>query len=102
MRQTLIEMEWPQTPTPIQIYNSTVSGVVNDTIIAQKTKSMDLRFHWVRCREAQQQFRFYWAPGSNKWADYITKHHLPIYHESKRPLFPGAAQRLYQPLLANC
>ena len=42
MNQTLIEMGWPHPPTPIQTYNSTAAGVVNDTIIAQKTKSMDL------------------------------------------------------------
>ena len=56
MRQTLIETGWPQTPTPMQTYNSTAVGVVNDTIIARKTKSMDLGFHWLRCREAQQFF----------------------------------------------
>ena len=101
MRQTLLDTGWPQTPTPIQINNSAASGVVNDTIIAQKTKSMDLIFHWLRCCEEQQQFRFYCAPGSNNRANYITKHHPPIYHESNCPLFAGAAQRLYQDLLAH-
>ena len=101
MRQTLIEMGWPQPPTPIQTDNSLAEGVLNYTIIAQKNKSMDLRFHWLRFREAQQNFSFYWAPVSKKWADYSTKHHPPIYHESKRLLFAGAAQRLYQALLAH-
>ena len=78
MRQTLIEMGWPQPPTPIQTDNSMASGVLNDTIIARKNKSMDLRFHWLRCSEAQQQFCFYWDPGSNNWFNYITKHHPSI------------------------
>ena len=43
--QTLFEMGWPHPPTPIQTEKSTAAGVVNDTIIARKTKSMDLRFH---------------------------------------------------------
>ena len=34
--QTLIEIGWPQPPTPIQTDISTAAGVVNDTIIAQK------------------------------------------------------------------
>ena len=102
MRQTLIEIKWPHPPTPIQIENYTVSGVVNGTIIAQTTKSTDLRFYWQICREAHQKLRFYWDSGSNNWADYSTKHHPPIYHESKRNLFAGAAQKLYQVLLAHC
>ena len=53
IRQTLIDMGWPCTLTPIQTYNSTTVGVVNDTIIARKTKSTDLRLHWLRCREYQ-------------------------------------------------
>ena len=62
--QTLIEMGRPHTPTPIQIDNSMVAGVANDTIIEQKNKSMDLRLHWLRSRESQQRLRFYCTPGS--------------------------------------
>ena len=36
MRQTLIEVGWPQPPTLIQTDNSTEAGVVNYTIIAWK------------------------------------------------------------------
>ena len=36
MRQTLIEVGWPQPPTLIQTDNSTEAGVVNYTIIARK------------------------------------------------------------------
>ena len=81
MLQTLVEMGWPHPPTTIQTDNSRAAGVVNDNIIARKTNYMDLRLHWLRCRESRQQFRFYWAPGSNNWAEYSTKHHPPIYHE---------------------
>ena len=35
MRQTLIEMGWPQPPTPIQTDNTTAEGVVNNTIVAK-------------------------------------------------------------------
>ena len=62
---------------------------------------MDLILHWLRCREAQQQFCVYWAPEYNNWANYSTKHHPPIYHESKGPLFTGTAQKIYQTFLAN-
>ena len=98
LRQTLIEMGWPQPKSPIQTDNTTAEGVVNGTIIANKLKAMDLRLHWLRCRAAQNQFRIYWDKGPNNWADYSTKHHPPVYHESKRPLFAGAARLLYHML----
>ena len=89
MRQTLIEMGWPQPPTPIQTDNTTAEGVVNKTIVTKKLKYMDLRLHWLRCREAQKQFRFYWDKRPNNWGDYHTKQHLPVYHRANRPLFQG-------------
>ena len=63
LRQALIEMGWPQGKSPIQTDNSTADGVVNNTIVAKRLKSMDLRLHWLRCRESQGQFRIFWAPG---------------------------------------
>jgi hypothetical protein len=52
-RQTLAEMGHKQPPTPMQTDNSTALGVVNNNIQPQCTKAMDMRFHWLRCREAQ-------------------------------------------------
>ena len=51
-------MDWPQPPTSIQTDNTTTEGVVNNKIVTKILKSMDLRLHWLRCREAQKQFRF--------------------------------------------
>ena len=57
LRQELIKMLWSQPKTPIQCDNSTAVGVTNETIIPRKTKSMEMKFHWIRCREPQQQLR---------------------------------------------
>ena len=84
LRQSLIEMGWPHPISPIQCDNSTVIGVTNETIIPRKTKSMDMQFHWLRCRDAQGQFRYFWAPGPDNIGDYSTKKHPPIYHLSQR------------------
>ena len=64
LRQSLIEMGWPQPKSPIQCYNSMAVGVSNETIIPRKTKSMDMQFHWLHCRDSQNQFRYFWAPGA--------------------------------------
>ena len=87
LRNTLIEMGWPQPKTPVQTDNSTAAGVVNKTIQPKRTKSMDMRFHWLRCRGAQGQFRFYWSPGTSNLGDYFTKHFSPTVHQGKRGVY---------------
>ena len=86
---TLEEMGWKQPRSPIQTDNSAAVGVVNNTIVPIKLKTMDRRLYWLRCRNSQGQFRYYWAPGLLNWGDYSTKRHPPIYHESKRTEFFG-------------
>ena len=94
MRNTLEEMKWLQPKSPIQKDNSTAAGVVNNNIAPKKLKTMDRRLHWLRCREAQGQFRYYWASGSLNWGDYSTKYHPPLYHESKIMKFAGNPDRI--------
>ena len=53
---------------------------------------MDVRFHWLRFRDAQEQFRYYWRPGSQNWADYWTKHFPASHHINMRPEFLTPAQ----------
>ena len=48
---------------------------------------MDMRFHWLRDREAQGQFKFIWKPGKTNLADYFTKHHPPAHHVNVRAEF---------------
>ena len=79
-RKTLKELGHPQPKTPIQTDNSTANGLLNNTIIPKSKKSIDIQFHWMRCRDAQGEFRFYWIPGTQNWGDYWKKHHPEIYH----------------------
>ncbi len=83
--QTLAEMGHKQPPTPMQTNNSTALGVVNNNIQPRHTKAIDMQFHWLRCRKAQHQFRFFWRPGTTNRADYWTKHHCAAHHIKKRP-----------------
>ena len=56
MRNTLEEMKWPNPKSPIHNDNSAAAGVVNNTIVTRKLKTMGRRLHWLRFREAQGQF----------------------------------------------
>ena len=85
MRQLLTKMGHIQPRTPIQTNNSTACRVVNSHIQPWRIKAMDVRFHWLRCCEAQRQFRFYWAPRKSNLGDYWTKHHCAAHHIEKRP-----------------
>ena len=84
IRNTLEEMGWTQPKSFIQTDNSASAGFTNNTIINKAIKSLDMKLWWLRDRESQEHFKYYWAPGQDNEGDYITKHHPPIYHEMKR------------------
>ena len=48
VHQIIIEMVWKKPPYPIQTDELTSEGVINNTIMQHKRKSMDLHFHWLR------------------------------------------------------
>ena len=53
LRNTFIEMVWPQPKSPIQTDNSTAVGFTNKTIVKKATKSADMKSWWIRYRESQ-------------------------------------------------
>jgi len=76
-----------QPPTPLQTDNFMADGVVNGKITPERTKAMDMRFHWLRDQECHEQFRIYWRPGKLNYADYWTKHHQAKHHQNVRRAF---------------
>ena len=87
MRVILQELGHEQPPTPLQTDNAMADGVINGKVTPKRTKAMDMRFHWLRDRECQQQFRIYWRPGKLNYADYWTKHHTAKHHRNVRKEF---------------
>ena len=75
LRTTLEELRYVQPPTPIKIDNFTASGIANKSIQQRRSRSMDMRFYWVRDRVQQGQFIIYWGPGKDNRGDLYTKHH---------------------------
>ena len=80
LRKILEAMGHPQPRTPLQTDNSTAEGVINKNVQPKRTKAMDMRFHWLRDREAQNQFRIYWRRGVQNKADYWSKTQHPTAH----------------------
>ncbi len=83
----LAKMGHLQPKTPIQMDDSTMEGVINSKIQPKHTKLMDMRFKWLKDREAKDQFCFYWRSGKTNLADYFTKHHPPAHHHNVREEF---------------
>jgi hypothetical protein len=85
LRVTLEEMGHPQPgPTPVTTDNSTAIGLTLKTMIPKASKSMDMRFQWLKCRRAQSLFRYLWAKGTKNRADYPSKHHSAKHHMQMR------------------
>jgi hypothetical protein len=72
MHCTLKEMGHPQTCTPIQTNNSTAHTLLTNKIMPKALKTMDMRFHWLHCHEAQDQYHFYWRSGTQNLVDHWT------------------------------
>jgi hypothetical protein len=87
IRIALEELGHPQPRTPVKTDNITTQGFVNKSMRQKRSKSWDMKYHWLRCRSAQGQFIIYWDKGSNNHADYYTKHFPPSHHIIKRPQY---------------
>jgi hypothetical protein len=87
IRIILEELGHKQPATPLQTDNAMAEAVCNGKIQPKRTKAMDMRFHWLRDRECQEQFRIYWRPGKSNYADYWTKHHPAKHHQNIRREF---------------
>ena len=62
-----------QPPTPLLCDNEFAIGLANDTLKQKRSKSIDMRFHWLRDRVRQGQFRMIHLSGKLILADYFTK-----------------------------
>ena len=81
---TLIELVLPLLWIPLQTDNSNANGILTNRINPKATEAMDVRFHWLRYRDAQGHFRSYWWPRSTNMGDYWTKQHTAVNHISFR------------------
>ena len=84
LRIALEEMGHPQPKTPVVTDNSSAQGLISKTTIPKRAKARDMRFNWLKCREAQEMFDLIWKKGKDNKADYHTKNHLAIHHQDKR------------------
>ena len=104
IRRILIALGHPQPPTPIKIDNSTALGYVYNNIHQKRSKSWDMRFHWLRDKETQDLVLVYWKKGTDNDADYFTKTHSTPYHRSQRGKYvqDSMLNSIQAPLTPQC
>jgi hypothetical protein len=72
-RNCLASLGYPQPPTVVFCDNECAVGLANSTVRAKKSKSIDMRFDWIRDRVKQLQFLVEFIPGALNLADFFTK-----------------------------
>ena len=87
LRKLLSILGHKQIPTPLKTDNSTAASFVNDMIKQKRSKSWDIRFHWIREQQLQNNIKVYWDKGTNNYANFFTKHHAPAHHKRMRPIY---------------
>ena len=60
LRIALEELGHPQPKTPVITDNTSAEGLINKTMIPKRAKAHDMRFNWLKCREAQKMFALIW------------------------------------------
>ena len=100
IRHILKSLNHPQPPTPLKTDNSTATGFMYNNIHQERSKSWDMRYHWLRNCQMQQQFNIHWQPGAGSRSDYFTKHHTTVHHWEQHPLY--VKNRLIQFLQRRC
>ena len=73
LRQTLYDLGYPQPATLIPVDNTCAVGLANDVVKSRRSKSVDMRLHWIRDRVKQGQFKVIWREGQLNLADFFTK-----------------------------
>ncbi len=70
LQNTLHDFGYPQQPTLLLIDNTVAIGLANDK---KRSKSMDMRFFWLRDRVQQKQFVVEHILGQFNIADFFSK-----------------------------
>jgi hypothetical protein len=96
LRTVLEAMGYPQLPTPILCDNTCALGIATDSVKLKRTKSIDMRFHWVRDRVRQLQLKPMYIQSKSNAADFYTKFLLVQDHLAIMPYLvvtPGLTAR---------
>lgn len=73
-----------QPPSPFRMDNSFTTNFIHNNITQKRSKSWDMRYHWLRDKPIRSRYNFYWDKSVHNRADYPTKHHPASHHKAVR------------------
>ena len=73
LRNSLHDLGYNQPPTIIITDNEAAKNIANNTCKIRRSKSIDMRYHWIRDRIELKDFKIVWEPGNTSIADYMSK-----------------------------
>jgi hypothetical protein len=82
LRLTLSELGYNQPATRISCDNACAVGIANDSFNQKRSKTIDMRYHWLRDQVRLGNFSIIWEAGKSNLADLFTKAH-PVHHHLK-------------------
>ena len=85
VRRLLEALGHPQPVTSLKTDNSTTESFVNKNMRLKRSKSWDMRYHWLRDAALRKYLLVKWAKDILNKADYYTKHVAPSHHVQMRP-----------------
>jgi hypothetical protein len=81
---TLADLGYPQSETEIFCDNKCAVGLANNTFNLKRTKTIDMRYHWIRDQVKLKVFKVTWKAGKLNLADFFTKAHPVKHHQEIR------------------
>jgi hypothetical protein len=78
-QNTLAFLGHPQIATPLTCDNKCAVGLANNTVRQDRSKAIDMKYHWIRHQVKAGLFIIRWQKGSQNLADFFTKAH-PAHH----------------------
>ena len=85
--QTLTDLGFPQKAILIICDNQCAVGIANRSVKQKRSKSINMRYHWIRDQVDLEQIRIQWEPGATNLADFFTKNHPTKHHSTMRNIF---------------
>ena len=86
IRNMLEALGHPQRATAVKTDNSTASSFVQDLLKQKRSKSWDVRYHWLSDKQKEKVFNIYWDRGINNQVDYHSKYHSPSHHKKNEKI----------------
>ena len=73
LRVNLRDMGYPQDRTLLTTDNQCAEGIANKTMKLKRSRSMDMRYHWLQDRVKQGDYSVTWRRNTKSLADFFTK-----------------------------